>query len=193
MSQRDNQSQRYLKLKSANSWDFWVALSLGIGVGVIWYYTELKPELVWFIPGASGVVASSILLSTVAWGKYNTMVTKIEQSDYGELIHLVDSDRTKLRAPYEITCNVAYISTGCMALTAIIIWHVSEAWSALLVGINSLFWVWTLLAMVSLRQMASKQDAHMAQLRSWRYKADFKQRERRRRASTNTPDNDQVP
>lgn len=193
MSQQGKRPQRYSKLKSANSWDFWVALSLGFGVGVIWYYTEPKPEMIWFMPGASGVVASSILFSTAAWSKYNNMVTKIEQSDYGDLVHLVDSERTKLRAPYEVTCNVAYTSTGCMALTAVVIWHVSAAWSALLVGVNGFFWVWALMAMVSLRRIASKQDADMAKLQTWRYESEFLQRERRRQSSTNTPNKDQAP
>lgn len=170
------------------SWELGVALIVSIGIGIIWGITNPVANREWLTPPLILSISMSILTGWHAWNKWDQLRSKLENSPYGELIHLVDGREIKVRAPYLVTRYVAFASAICTTLTAMLIEVISGVLAATLIAVTVMFLVWMILAVLSISFLSSKHDEYIAELESSRQKLEFIQREMRRQGSTQDKD-----
>jgi len=162
-----------LALRSMWHWDFWAALALGLVVGVGWMLTDFEPRWEWIAP----VIGLSVTMAGLAWSQRNSLRSRLQGSDYGELLRLTDRTETEVRMPYSIVLYVSLASAFWSTFTAIVIGAAnSETVEALLLAITAWLAAWSGLGVWSLAIHSSRHDRTMAEIEAMREDIEASQR-----------------
>ena len=162
-----------LAVRSMWHWDLWAALAAGLTVVLGWLLTDFRPEWGWVVP----VIALSVTMTGLAWTQRNSLRSRLQGSDYGELLRLADRTETEVRMPFSIVLYVSLASALWSTITAIFIEAVNnEVVEALLLGITAWLAAWTGLGMWSLAIHSGRHDRTMAEIEAMREELEASQR-----------------
>ena len=143
-----------LMLKSLWHWDLWAALATCCGVALARIFTNFEPRWESMTP----VLILSLGLLNVSWNQYNTIRTRLENSDYGKLIHMIDPFETEITMPYRITNFVAVFSICSSAIAVSTIEHINNYWiKTFILAVTSLAASWLIFGVISLLMLSSEQ------------------------------------
>jgi type IV secretory pathway TrbD component len=135
--------------------------------------TDFEPQWGWIAP----VIALSVTMAGLAWNQRNSLRSRLQGSDYGELLRLADRTETEVRMPFSIVLYVSLVSAFWSTFTAMVIEAVNnQAVEALLLGITAWLAAWTGLGMWSLAIHSGRHDRTMAEIEAMREELEASQR-----------------
>ena len=174
MSNRPPKALRsLLVLKSIWHWDLWVAVVVGIGVGIVYVQYTPRPKWEWIIP----VVTVSVAILGLIWHQWTNLRSRLQGSNYGELIRMADELETEVRLPYTVARWIASVSILCSTVTAIVIEDIDNTWGeATMLAITGFFAMWLLFSVISLMFLSTEHDRNAAKMESWREQIAAEQR-----------------
>ena len=163
---------RHQLLKSAWSWDLWGAAPVGAACGAGWLMLVSDSLPRWWLLCAFVMSISSVLFAEMSWRRYDKLADGLDHTDYGQLIGMVDSDRSNLRAPYAVARGVSFISAGCTMLAAAALPLLPTAWTAAAAGLAAFCWAWSLFAAIAIWRLSAVHDGHISRLKAMRDHSD---------------------
>jgi hypothetical protein len=166
MRRQGSSSRRRVAWRTALWWDLLLAISIATIFFVGWIVSERftggKAYLIAAIPFIFG-------FATTAWLAGRWISDRFKDSDYGELLRMVDPDEFALGYPYQLIAMVGFVGTAWCLLGAIIIdgvtnRYVQGAIYAVAVG----FVTWSLVGVISLARMSFRHQQRAARMRAMR-------------------------
>jgi hypothetical protein len=185
MTQPGDQSFRWMRLRSALWWDLLLALTVAVVFLIAWLISDR------FIGGKIYLMAAIPFMfgsATAAWLGGRWISDKIKDTEYGELVRLIDPEESALNYPYHLVAMVGFVGTGWCILSAVIIDGVkSRVLQGIIYAVTVAFIAWSLAGIVSLVRLSSRHQRRAARVRSLKEQADAALREARE-AEDGTPD-----
>ena len=163
-------------LRSMASWDLWVALVAATAVGVVSTTIEFEPQGEWI---GSIIGVSSVALAITLQASHH-LQSRLQGSEYGEMLRITDKLETEVRMPYLITMWVSIGSIICSLSTVYVIEEVEAGWAvtALLVLVSFTF-VWSCGALIAILRISTMHDRNMARLQATKEEVEAFERLRR--------------
>lgn len=182
MKRPDGRSAGIIWLSTiAKGWDLWAGLVIGIAVGVASVTTgRLTGGAGFYWPLAGLCLTCSIGV----FGVQRWLADRLQNSDYGELIGIVDPDHSAATAPYFVVQVVGLFAAIMSAITALVIQDITASTSkAIMQGAVAWLVSWTFLGAFSLyiiTQQHIQRDSKVANMRR-QYEAEQRERDREAR------------
>lgn len=148
---------------------------------VVWGTAAVFLSLSDWVPSwtliATGGSASSAGLLTNAWRQRTALDQRLEKTDYGELLRMVDSAQDRVRAPYTVTMFASLAALTLSVATAILLsMTANRAVIAIFVSATAGFVAWSILATFSLVRLDSLHSRSVSRLRAMREQTESDQR-----------------
>ena len=174
MIERRDTSKVSVLLGSVLGWDLWMALLVGLIVAVASSTIDFQPKGAWIAP----TFVVSCMAFAVAVRQRTNLRNRLRESNYGELLRIMDQTESEARMPYSITIWIAVASVLCTAPTALVIESVYQKWAiTTLLTVLSTVFVWSCGALLSVLKLSSLHDDHEAWIESQREKLQSTQRQ----------------
>jgi hypothetical protein len=154
-----------LKRESLLAWDLGVSAALGVASGVLWVLTDYTLMWEWFVVP----VPLAIALMGTAWHQRSALRTRLQGTDIGEAVRMVDKDEAELARPFSIVIGVALVAAITAAISAIIVETVSStAGQVAIVSLNVFMITWSVTGVWSLVMLTDRIDRRAARLEAGR-------------------------
>lgn len=174
MTRPTDRSEWSALLRSARHLDFYAAIVSGIVTAVILSQTSWVPS--WTLIATVGGMTSAGVL-TNAWRQRTALDQRLEKSNYGELLRMVDSTQDRVRAPYTVTMFASLSALTCSATTAVLLSITTQrAVIAIFVSATAGLLIWCVLATLSLIRLDSLHSRSVSKLQSIREQVEAKKR-----------------
>ncbi len=161
-------------LRSVLHLDFYAAIVCGVAAAVLLGQTSWMPS--WTLTATVGSMTSAGLL-TNAWRQRTALDQRLEKSDYGELVRMVDPTQDRMRAPYTVTIFVSLLALTCSATTAVILSITTQRTvTVIFVAMTAGLLIWSALATLSLIRLDSLHNRSVSRLQSMREQITAAQR-----------------
>ena len=166
MRRPGKKSRRRIVWRTALWWDLLLAVSIAVIFFVSWVisdrFTGGKAYLIGAVPFIFG-------FATTAWLAGRWISDRFKDSDYGELLRIVDPDEFALGYPYQLIAMVGFIGTGWCILAAIIIDGVTNRYvQGAIYAIALGFVTWSLIGVISLARISFRHQQRAARMRAMR-------------------------
>jgi hypothetical protein len=164
MTQAGDRSTRQMKWRSTLWWDLFLAIILAGAFFAGWVISDR------FVGGKTYLIAAVPFMfgsATAAWLGGRWISDKLKDTEYGELVRLIDPGEVTLNYPYHLVAMVGFIGTGWAIFAAIIIDGVDNrmlegAIYAITVG----FVTWSVAGIISLVRLSSRHQQRAARVRA---------------------------
>ena len=180
MNSRTDRPEWRTLLKNARHPDLYVAAAVWSGAAVLLGLSDWVPAST--LVAAVGITSSAGMLTAV-WRQRTALNQRLEKTDYGELLRMVDPSEDRVRAPYTITMFASLAALTCSSATAVLLsLTANRAVIVIFVSSTAGLVTWSLLAVSSLMRLDSLHSRSVSRLLAMREKVEADQRHS---ASTN--------
>jgi hypothetical protein len=158
------------------SWDLLAASIVAAAFGISWLKIEqLRGGTLYLWP----LLAASFGVAGFAWNMGRQSSDRIRESDFGELVRMVDPDESAFHLPYLVVTYVALISGVWTTVLAVATDGIdSRGLKALLYGGVAFWFAWALLGLFSLIRLTRRHDRNAARVRSIKESHEAEERAR---------------
>ncbi len=161
-------------LRSARHPDLCVAAVVWSSVAVFLSLSDWVPS--WPLILTVGIPIPSALFAT-ALHQRTALDQRLEKTDYGELLRMVDSSGDRVRAPYTVTMFASLSALIVSVATAVLLaMTTNRAVIVIFVSATAGFVAWSILAVVSLVRLDSLHSRSVSRLLAMREQAEADQR-----------------
>ncbi len=158
--------------------DLWIALAIGVLVGVLATTTSLingGPPFLWPLATLTATLAIGV------WVAERWLADRLLSSDYGELVGLVDPDQQAALLPYHVITLVSFSAAIVTTITAVVINRVEAAWlSGVLYGATAFCCTWALVGFLELVRITYRHQRRLGDVQNMRRRLEAQQRGGRR-------------
>lgn len=180
MNSRTDRPEWRTLLRSARHPDLCVAAAVWSGAAVLLGLSDWVPAST--LVAAVGITSSAGML-TAAWRQRTALNQRLEKTDYGELLRMVDPSEDRVRAPYTVTMIASLAALTCSSATAVLLsLTANRAVIVIFVPATAGLVTWSILAIFSLVRLDSLHSRSVSRLLAMREQADA---DRRHSASAN--------
>ncbi len=160
--------------KTVLSWDLLAASVVAVAFGIAWLKVEqLRGGTLYLWP----VLATSFGVAGLSWNMGRQASDRIRETDFGELVRMVDPEESAFHLPYLVVTYVALISSVWTTVVAVLTDGIqSRGVKALLYGGVAFWFVWALLGLFSLIRLTRRHDRNAARVRSIKESHEAEQR-----------------
>lgn len=185
MPKRTTKSERQDKASSARvlastilkGWDLWAAVGTGIVFAVVGHAGLLVGDRA--VLGVLGGACLTVGLGV--WIAERWLSDRLQSTDYGEIVGIVDPDHSAAAGPYIVTIVVAVIASASSFLGAIVVERVqAPAAAAAFYGFIAFVVTWTFLAFLSLALVHRRHSRRAALVSSIRQQFEARRRDAER-------------
>ncbi len=170
-----DRSQWRTLLMSARHPDLCVVAVVWISAAVFLSLSDWVPPLTLIV--LVGGVSSSGLL-TNAWRQRTALDQRLDRTDYGELLCMVDSTGDRVRAPYTITMFASLAALTLSVATAVLLsTTTNRAVIAIFVSATAGLVTWSIVATLSLVRLDARHSQSVSRLQAIREQAEANQRQ----------------
>lgn len=162
--------------KTVLSLDLLTAAIAAVAFGISWLGVEqLRGGTLYLWP----LLATSFGVAGLAWNMGRQSSDRIRESDFGELVRMVDPDESAFHLPYLVVTYVALLSGVWTSVVAVATDGInSRGLKALLYGGVAFWFVWALLGLFSLIRLTRRHDRNAAEVRSIKESNEAEERAR---------------
>lgn len=187
-SQRpDGQTPKALMWQTVlKGWDFRIAMAVGWAVLLLGLFPQVLPfETSDHVP-LWPVVALTTAISLGVWGTERWLNDRLRESDYGELVRVIDPQSQALTLPYHVTAVVSFtaalVTAGATLVTPLI--RATEA-HAVLYALAAFFCTWSVVGFIEVLSITRSHIHRESEIRSLREQKAFEGRQAQRRRQRN--------
>ena len=170
MTSRADRPEWRTLLRSARHPDLCAATVVWSSAAVFLSLSDWMPS--WTLIASVGITTSAGLL-TATWHQRSVLDQRLEKTDYGELLRMIDSTKDRVRAPYTVTIFASLAAFACSAATAALLsLTTNRAVVVITVSATAGLIVWSILATLSLVRLDAFHSRSISRLLAMREQAE---------------------